>query len=1309
MKKLFIGLGDRDAAAASGALGYMYFDDIVLGRLPDQTVEGSETWDRLDVNGWKLTIGPTASLTVNAGDNFTYVRNGGQIEVNGGTITVNANRLSVESNGVVTMNDGLFEVNAAEGIKFPGATGQQDVGMHLFGGVVSCEFLENHYEYGSMISVGSGVLQLGSISGGDAYDPQSWLDNNALMANEGQCYDEIVITPDGGVGYTEVSAAWTDSDGDGAPDLCDNCPDIANPDQADEDGDGMGDLCDIQQFYTITNVEELQAMQNDLNGYYVLDNDIDASDTVNWNGGEGFVPVGEFTGVFDGQGHTIDGLYVNRPSETNVGLFSVARGPGAVIKNVGLIDVDITGSFHVASLAGGNGSESSVINCYATGEVTISADGSSDTKSGGLVGSNAGLISQCYSEVNVTVLSARGQVGGLCGYSRSRDGTPPALIVNCYSRGTVTSDGSKVGGLLGDADGEDSTVSKCYSAGLVVGANRKGLVGFNYRNPTIEDSYWDVETSSCSSSTGGAGKTTEEMMQQATFAGWDFDGVWYIGEGRTYPLLRALLSSQGLVAHWMFDEGGGDTAFDSADGNHGTIHGAQWTNGWLGGALSFDGEDDFVEVDDGGSLAFGQSDSFSISFWAFPTADGCVVSKMRSADQHEVFNYQVFTDTSHVCFYVGSSYVGSELVCTADSSVAADSWFHATVVYDNRDMKVYLNGRLGGTGTFTYDAQNIADKNFAIGARSYDSTLARFFEGQLDDLRVYGRALAPEEIEQIYEEGSGVVAHWKLDEGGGDTAFDSVDGNHGTVYGAQWTDGWIGGALSFDGDGDYVDCGSDPSLDVTELTWALWLKRDETTYTNERSLISNEGGGEDTHGTYALQIDVDGDSQDKIQFVRHGDSTGNLPVSSTAIQDTDWHHVAVTRDSSGNAVIYIDGVSDATGFVEQRTAFTGTVIGKGHTAYSDFYGLIDDVRIYDRALSAQEVHRVYEEGWIATDTDGDGVFDDEDNCPGVPNADQADFDGDGIGDVCDSEYVVEDFESYADDSDMLGTWSQLGGAWLKLSTTYSHGGAKSMENNYYNMGSYLYSEAGRIFAEAQDWAALGVETLELAFRGKSNNTPERMYVILEDVQGNEAVVTYGNPDDLTSESWIDWTIDLQDFVDGGVDPAAVKKIFIGLGDREASQASGALGYVYFDDIVLIWEPVDNDGDGVFDRWDNCPDSPNPDQADSDDDDLGDACDNCPDEPNPDQADSDDDGLGDACECACLGDLNADGWRSPIDIGSLISKLLPYAGSSYVTEATAGSCADMTDDGWLSPADLSELISTLLTHEADYYWAECPQQ
>jgi len=312
---------------------------------------------------------------------------------------------------------------------------------------------------------------------------------------------------------------------------------------------GVGTGAEINP-YIITNVEELQQMKNDLDAYYELGNDVDASETYTWNEGQGFEPVGNhtspFTGVFDGRGHTITALHINRPSDTGIGLFGYISG--AEISRIGLIDADVYGNYYVGSLVGGCCDGSVVSNCYAAGQVTISASGGRDAMSGGLVGRcGHSTISQCYSVVNVTALSSRYQIGGLCGYLRALAGDPPALIINCYSAGTVTSNGYKVGGLLGDADGRNATVSMCYSVAQVNGTHKKGLVGYNYRSPTIEDSYWDKEASACSSSCGGAGKTAAEMIQQATFANWNFVNVWDLLENESYPSLKEVDSGMVVV------------------------------------------------------------------------------------------------------------------------------------------------------------------------------------------------------------------------------------------------------------------------------------------------------------------------------------------------------------------------------------------------------------------------------------------------------------------------------------------------------------------------------------------------------------------------------------------------------------------------------------------------------------------------------------------------------------------------------------------------------------------------------------------
>jgi len=290
--------------------------------------------------------------------------------------------------------------------------------------------------------------------------------------------------------------------------------------------------------YMITTLRQLQEIQEDPNVCYALGNDIDASETKSWNDGAGFLPIKVFRGSFNGNGHVINKLYINRPDSTAVGLFGHIYGR-SIVKNTGLTDALIFGDFFVGALAGHCTSNCLIDSCWVTGKVTISAAGSKDTKSGGLVGSvSSSVVYRCYSDVSVKALSPRKQIGGLCGYLRARKDRQKAIIEYCSSGGTVTCDGYKVGGLLGDADGPNALVSKCYSVTKVVGSNKKGLVGFNYKSPTISQSYWDKQASDCSTSRGGYGKTTAEMVQQATFVDWNFKDTWAIDEGNSYPYLK---------------------------------------------------------------------------------------------------------------------------------------------------------------------------------------------------------------------------------------------------------------------------------------------------------------------------------------------------------------------------------------------------------------------------------------------------------------------------------------------------------------------------------------------------------------------------------------------------------------------------------------------------------------------------------------------------------------------------------------------------------------------------------------------------
>ena len=265
--------------------------------------------------------------------------------------------------------------------------------------------------------------------------------------------------------------------------------------------------------------------------------------------------------------------------------WNIKRRLFAEVRDLGIVDVNITGRDIVGGLAGYNG-DSSITKCYSSG--TISASGSSDRwwlsgGVGGLVGLNWGTVTDCYVNGSVTIIGEDKFAGGLIGDNGGSVtqcfsagsvsgnhsvgglvGTNPGEVTDCYSTTTVNGDSSVngnsvVGGLVGQNNkwGRGALepavgfIARCYSSGPVSGDGRVGgLVGWNagiYIEGVVSHSLWDVLTSGRTWSAGGTGKTTAEMHTGKTFldAGWDFmsettngtEDIWWILEGKDYPRL----------------------------------------------------------------------------------------------------------------------------------------------------------------------------------------------------------------------------------------------------------------------------------------------------------------------------------------------------------------------------------------------------------------------------------------------------------------------------------------------------------------------------------------------------------------------------------------------------------------------------------------------------------------------------------------------------------------------------------------------------------------------------------------------------
>ncbi|MCD4819391.1 MAG: hypothetical protein K8S23_11935, partial [Candidatus Cloacimonetes bacterium] len=283
--------------------------------------------------------------------------------------------------------------------------------------------------------------------------------------------------------------------------------------------------------YEISNLNDLRILSENSvywDSYFIQIADIDATDTQNWNNGAGFSPIGEdtfnpFNGDYDGAGFTIDGLFINRSNTNSIGLFGHTFG--ASFFNLGVTNVDVTGSWFVGSLVGYN-ETSTVTNSYSTGSL------SGNEYVGGLVGSN--YYSSPNNNYSTCSVNGDASIGGLVGFITE------SSVINSYSAGNV-SGVERVGGLVGYSK-NNSTITNCYSTGSVNGdASIGGLLGYNHSS-SVNNCFWDIQTSGQYSSDGGTGKTTAEMQTESTFidAGWDFTSIWSMDYfyGMGYPFFN---------------------------------------------------------------------------------------------------------------------------------------------------------------------------------------------------------------------------------------------------------------------------------------------------------------------------------------------------------------------------------------------------------------------------------------------------------------------------------------------------------------------------------------------------------------------------------------------------------------------------------------------------------------------------------------------------------------------------------------------------------------------------------------------------
>ena len=299
--------------------------------------------------------------------------------------------------------------------------------------------------------------------------------------------------------------------------FCPNCDAYEQPDTVEIEGvtyyaiDNVGKLYWFKEHVNAGNHTANAVLTEDI----VINEDVLGADgSLNGDGStfRAWTPIGntnnKYAGTFDGDGHTISGLYFNNPEQDYVGLFGYTASD-ATVQNVGVIDSYFNGDLYVGGVVGYN--EGTVESCYNTGTV------SGDSYVGGVVGYNRGTVESCY---NTGTVSGTGYVGGVVGTNRG-------TVENCYNTGTV-SGASQVGGVVGSNDA--GTVQNCYNTGRVNGSRyyTGGVIGLNMGG-TAENCYNTGSVSGIESVGGVVGYNYNRGTTKNCYNVGSVSGESYVG------------------------------------------------------------------------------------------------------------------------------------------------------------------------------------------------------------------------------------------------------------------------------------------------------------------------------------------------------------------------------------------------------------------------------------------------------------------------------------------------------------------------------------------------------------------------------------------------------------------------------------------------------------------------------------------------------------------------------------------------------------------------------------------------------------
>jgi hypothetical protein len=469
-----------------------------------------------------------------------------------------------------------------------------------------------------------------------------------------------------------------------------------------------------------------------------------------------------------------------------------------------------------------------------------------------------------------------------------------------------------------------------------------------------------------------------DSLENAVFAG-KLDEIAIYSTALTATRIRAhyttgqcykdAVLADSPLGYWRLGESAGTTAADGVAGRHGTYAGAP-TLGSTGAptsdsntAVSFNGSSQYARVPYSGAL--NPSGAFTVEAWAKVTSGGgsyrTVVSSWRS-DERGFGIWAGPGDTWEGWVSAGGSSV------VAQAPITYGVWTHLVLSYDGATARLYVNGLLASSVAGGYAVNPSVP--LGIGAGSYDgSTWQQYFPGSIDEVAVYGTALPNARIRAHYLVGrsykdtvldSGPVSYWRLGESSGLSATDSKGTNTGTYAnspllaqpGAVAADS--NSSVGFDGLDDYVDVTDTADFDITgPISVEAWIK--VVSWDDNWQAIVTKGDS-----AYRLHRFL---NTDNLSFAADGLSCADVQGTKN-VNDGAWHHVVGEWDGTTKST-YVDGVLDTSCPASGTIATNGYDLGIGENFQQpgrNWDGSIDDVAVYNHALTAAEVQLHYDSG-----------------------------------------------------------------------------------------------------------------------------------------------------------------------------------------------------------------------------------------------------------------------------------------------------------------------------------------------------------